>query len=152
MKENSDLINKVEELEKKIAELDNNWKRALADYKNLERRTIEDREAFVNYSNETLIRSLLPVMDNLEMLEKHSKDEGLGMIIKDFKQLLKNEGIEETTAEGNMFDPETMDAVEILEGDENKVIEMVSKGYFLKGKLLRPARVKVGKKIKEESM
>lgn len=149
-KEHKD-INKIKELEEKIserekqnAELDNNWKRALADYKNLERRTQEDREAFLNFSNETLIRSLLPIVDHMEMLLAHFPDESLKMILKDFHQVLKNEGVSEIETLNEDFDPATMDAIEMIEGEKNKVLEVLAKGYFLKNKLLRPARVKVG--------
>ena len=137
--------NKIKELEERILELENNWKRALADYKNLERRTGEEKETFINYSNETLIRSLLPVLDHLEMLGKHFDDEALKMILADFKNIMENEGVKEIETLNKDFDMETMDAVEIVEGEENKIIEVLTKGYFLKNKLLRPARVKVGK-------
>jgi molecular chaperone GrpE len=147
MNEENKEPNKIKELEERIAELENNWKRALADYKNLERRTIEDRESFLNFSNETLIRSLLPILDHLEMLVLHVSDEGLNMIVKDFKHLLSIEGVEEIETANKDFDPETMDAIEMIEGEPNKVIEVLTKGYFLKSKLLRPARVKVGQKI-----
>jgi molecular chaperone GrpE len=146
MNEENKEQNKIKELEEKIAELENSWKRALADYKNLERRTIEDRETFLNFSNEALIRSLLPILDHLEMLTTHLSDEGLNMIVKDFKHLLSIEGVEEIETTDKEFDPETMDAIETVEGDPNKVIEVITKGYYLKSKLLRPARVKVGQK------
>lgn len=137
--------NKIKELEERVAELENNWKRALADYKNLERRTAEDKEAFFNFSNETLIRSLLPILDNMETLSKHVSDEGLIMILKDLQQTLKSEGVEEIEVENKDFDPETMEAIEMTDGENNKVMEVFNKGYYLKNKLLRPARVKVGK-------
>jgi len=147
MNEENKEQNKIKELEERITELENNWKRALADYKNLERRTVEDRETFLNYSNETLIRSLLPILDHMEMLCAHISDEGLNMIVKDFKHLLSTEGVEEIEAVDKEFNPETMDAIEMIEGEPSKVVEVVTKGYLLKSKLLRPARVKVGQKI-----
>lgn len=146
-----ELEKKIENLEKekieteaKNVELENNWKRALADYKNLERRTAEDREAFINFANETLIRSLLPIVDHMEMLLAHFPDESLKMILKDFHQTLKAEGVLEIETLNKDFDENTMDAVEMVEGEKNKVVEVLAKGYFLKNKLLRPARVKVG--------
>jgi molecular chaperone GrpE len=137
--------NKIKELKERVEELENNWKRALADYKNLERRTAEDKEAFFNFSNETLIRSLLPILDNMETLSKHVNDEGLNMIVKDLQQILKGEGVQEIEVGNKDFDPETMEAIEMIDGEDNKVMEVLNKGYFLKNKLLRPARVKVGK-------
>ena len=146
-----ELEKKIENLEKekieteaKNVELENNWKRALADYKNLERRTAEDREAFINFANETLIRSLLPIVDHMEMLLAHFPDESLKMILKDFHQTLMAEGVLEIETLNKDFDENTMDAVEMVEGEKNKVVEVLVKGYFLKNKLLRPAGVKVG--------
>lgn len=153
MQEENKDQNKITELEERVSELENNWKRALADYRNLERRTLEEREVFLNFSNEALIRSLLPIIDHMEMHIKHSNDGTLKMILKDFRGILENEGVEEIEMLQKDFDPGTMDAIETVPGEENKVVEVLSKGYFLKGKLLRPARVKVGKvntEIKEE--
>jgi molecular chaperone GrpE len=145
MQEENKDQNKIKELEERISELENNWKRALADYKNLERRTLEEKEIFLNFSNETLVRSLLPLVDHMEMLVKHVDDRGLKMILKDFQRILESEGVKEIETLRKDFDSGTMDAVDTVEGEKNKVIEVISKGYLLKGKLLRPARVKVGK-------
>ena len=151
MKEKDSKKVHIEELEKRINELDNNWKRALADYQNLQKRTSEERLTFVEFSNSTLIRKLLPILDNLEMLEKHLDDEGLKMIVKEFKSVIKEEGVEEIDSDGVLFDAAQMEAVEIVDGPANKVTEVLQKGYILKQKLLRPARVKVGngKNLKE---
>ncbi|HLC93736.1 MAG TPA: nucleotide exchange factor GrpE [Patescibacteria group bacterium] len=135
----------IKELEEKIAELENNWKRALADYKNLEKRVAEEREALISFSNMVLISELLPVLDNLELLNNHLKDQGLELTIKSFKQVFENEHVHEIEALEKDFDPGVMEAVELVEGDEGKVIEVVQKGYHLKDKLIRPARVKVGR-------
>jgi molecular chaperone GrpE len=145
MQEENKDQNKIKELEERVSELENNWKRALADYKNLERRTVEEREAFLNYSNETLIRSLLPIIDHVEMLIKHMDDRALKMILKDFHGILESEGVREIETLKKEFDPCTMDAVDVVEGEKNNVVEVLAKGYLLKDKLLRPARVKVGK-------
>ena len=136
---------KIKKMEERIEELENNWKRALADYKNLEKRTAEERESFINYANESLIRTLLPVLDNMELMVKHFEDEGLRMILQDLKKTLMNENVTEVEALGNEFNAVCMDAIETVEGDEGIVIEVITKGYLLKNKLLRPARVKVGK-------
>lgn len=136
---------KIKELEQMVSELGNNWKRALADYKNLEKRNSEEREAFVNYSNTHLLLRVLPFLDNLEMLETHLDDVGLKLIVKDFRQTLREEGVVEIDVLNTDFDASTMEAIEMVEGKPNKVKEVITKGYMLKDKLLRPARVKVGK-------
>ena len=125
-------------------ELENNWKRALADYRNLEKRVAEEREMFFTFANSSLVLRILPILDNLESLVKHVDDEGLKMTIKDFKRILDEEGVKEIEAEGKDFDAELMEAIEKVEGAKDKVVEVLQKGYTMKEKILRPARVKVG--------
>ncbi len=141
-------VDQVEKLQKRCEELENNWKRALADYKNLERRTAEEKEEFAEFANMALIQRLLPIVDNLELLEKHISDTGLKMIVKELKQVLSDNGVEQIESDGKAFDSETMDCVETAECDENshdKVVETLTRGYKFKTKILRPAKVRVGK-------
>lgn len=137
------------ELEERIQELENNWKRALADYKNLERRVDEEKREVISFSNMLLISRLLPILDSLEMLEQHINDTGLKLTAKQLKQALEEEGLEKVNAEGKDFDPDTMDAMETVEGEQGKIIEVIQTGYKLKDKLIRPAKVKVGKSKEE---
>ena len=88
----------------------------------------------MEFSNATLIRKLLPILDNLEMLEKHLEDMGLKMIVKEFKSVIKEEGVEEIDSDGVLFDAAQMEAVEIVDGPANKVTEVLQKGYVLKQK------------------
>jgi molecular chaperone GrpE len=136
-------------LEERIQELENNWKRALADYKNLERRVDEEKREVISFSNMLLISRLLPILDSLEMLEQHTIDTGLKLTSKQLKQVLEEEGLERINAEDKTFDPDTMDAMETVEGEEGKVVEVIQTGYKLKDKLIRPAKVKVGKSKEE---
>ncbi len=135
-----------EKASEKIAELENNWKRALADYQNLQKRVGEEREEIVRFANSMLILRILPILDNLYLMQKHNDDEGLRMTISEFERILVEEGVEEIDSEGKEFDAEKMDALEMVEGEENKVMEVVQKGYMYKNKVLRPTRVKVGGK------
>ena len=96
-----------------------------------------------------MILRILPVIDNLERLKKHMDDKGLDLIIKDMVSSLKEFGVEEINSEKVEFDPMLMEALEIAEGEKNKVVETVSKGYLLNNKLIRPAVVKVGNGQKE---
>ncbi len=138
-------VQKVIGLEKKVAELENDWKRALADYKNLQKRVSEERSTITQLANIVLIENLLPVLDNFLLLEEHSSDVALNMSIKEFVQVLENAGLKEIDIKpGDTFDPKKMDAIEKTEGETNKVMEMVRKGYYFKDKLIRPVSVKVG--------
>ncbi|MBW6441730.1 nucleotide exchange factor GrpE [Patescibacteria group bacterium] len=141
---------KIKELEDKVESLDNSWKRALADYKNLEKRTAEEKESFLSFVKIQVLESFLPFFDNLEKLEEHSKDEGLKITLKDLQRVLNLMGVQEIEAEGKDFDPNTMEAIEMTEGEKNKVLKIHQKGYLLNGNLLRPAKVAVGQEKQEE--
>jgi molecular chaperone GrpE len=134
----------IKELEQKIADLENNWKRALADYKNLEKRVAEDKEQLVFYVKKQAIEEFLPFLDNLEKIEEHIKDKGLELTLKEFRKTLVSMGVQEIEVEGKDFDHLIMEAVETQKGDKNKVLKTTQRGYLLNGKLLRPAKVIVG--------
>jgi len=141
----------IQKLETKVVELDNNWKRALADYTNQQKRFAEEREDIRKRASELLILNLLPVLDNMEMLVKHNEDMGFKMIFKDMIKALKESGLEEIEVLNKPLDVTLMEAVDSEEGLENQVLKIERKGYFLNGKLIRPAKVIVGKNNKEES-
>ncbi len=135
----------IKELNEKLSEMEGNWKRALADYKNLVDRTNKERTQFVDFANEVILSKFLTVYDSLEMLGKYNQDQGLTLTIKQFGQVLKESGLEEIDALGKDYSLESMEAIEMVEGEKDKVTEVITKGFYLKSKLLRPARVKVGK-------
>ena len=127
-------------------DLEHQLKRALADYQNLERRIDEERRLLAHLSSALVIEKLLPVLDNLENAQKYLKDEGLEMVIKQFKDVLVSEGVSEITAEGSPFDPNLHEAVEITQSDkEGIVLKVLRKGYKINDKVLRPTRVAVGR-------
>ena len=129
---------------KKIADLEEKWKRALADYDNLVKRIEKEKQEFVKFSNARLLDKLLPVLDSLEGCQGHLGGEGLKLLLEQFKKALESEGLKEIEVKGKNFDPVIMDAVEMGKGEKNKVIGVIMKGYQLNDKILRPAKVKVG--------
>lgn len=137
---------KTDELKKQLEEITNNWKRALADYQNLEKRTKEEKEEFAKFANRELILKLLPILDTFKKLTEHLKDEGLRLVIKQFCDVLEKEGLERIEVLGKEFNPEEMECVDVTEGEENKVVRETRAGYRLKGKVIRVAQVIVGKK------
>ena len=130
-------INKIAELKKQVEELTNKWKRALADYQNLEKRLASEKDEFVRFSNAALIVDLLTVLDYLEQASLHLKDEGLALAVKQFKAVLQNAGVEEISVHEKKFDPKFMECVETVSGLENYVVEVMQKGYLLHKKVLR---------------
>lgn len=136
----------------KHQELENQLKRALADYQNLERRTEEERKLLAQLSAALLIEKLLPVLDNLENAQKHLNDEGLELVLKQFKDVLTLEAVEEIPAVGLTFDPKLHEATEVVEGEnDNTVVKVVRKGYKINNKVLRPVQVVVARKQNQET-
>ena len=141
----------TETLKKEIVTLTESWKRALADYQNLQKRYDRERADFVQFASAGLILRLIEVLNHLEKAAENLKDKGLDIIVTEFKKVLTENGLEEIKSQGEKFDPNFMEAVEVVEGkDEGKVAEVVSKGYLLNGKVLLPAKVKVFQAEKPE--
>jgi len=146
--------NKQNQLEQHIADLENQLKRAVADYQNLERRISEGRSEMVAYIGAELLRKLIPTLDHLEQAlggtseqEKESGwFKGVELAVKEFKQVLAQEGLDEIPAEGQ-FDPSLHEAVDTREGEHDRILEVVRKGYNLNGKVIRPAQVVVGRSV-----
>lgn len=140
-------------LKKEIEVLTNSWKRALADYQNLEKRYQKEKTDFIQFATANLILKLLTVLDHLERIQTYLRDDGLDLALKEFKKVLISEGLDEIEVLGRKFDPKEMEACGWAEGEEEKVVETVARGYRLKGSVIRPAKVKVGqmKKIETET-
>ena len=136
---------KGKDLEQRARGLEEQLARAVADYRNLEKRLEDEKREFVKFANRELLARILPSFDALFLAEKHVSDEGIRVTIRHLQDALRDVGVERVQTEGLMFDPEKMEAVTTDEGEENKVLEELRPGYTLNGKLLRPAQVKVGK-------
>ena len=133
--------------ESKITELDGKYKRALADYQNLERHMSAQRIVWAQMAAQDVVLKLLPILDTLMLVQKHRQDKGLELAIGQFLQVLEGEGIKRIETIGKEFDPKSMECIQTKdEGEDNKVIEEVRTGYDFKGTVLRPAQVIVGNK------
>lgn len=131
----------------KHEELENQLRRALADYQNLERRVSEERALLSQLTSALVIEKFLPVLDNLESAQKHLDDEGLALVIKQFKDVLTTEGVEEIEAEGAEFDPNLHEAAEVVVGEaDNVVVKVLANGYKMNDRVIRPAKVVVSRK------
>lgn len=140
MKKNDNKNIKNEE----IKNIENQLKRALADYQNLEKRIAEEKSNWIKIANKDLLLKLLPGLDNLILAEQHTKDEGVKLSIEHFLDILEQVGVKKIETVGLDFNPEFMEAVSTVEGDDGKVVEEVRQGYALFDIILRPAQVVVG--------
>jgi len=141
---------KIEEKETKsrvlkaqVEELTDKWKRAVADYHNLEMRMVKEKQEWIKFGSQSLLLSLLEVVDDLERAVEHIPDNGLEMILEKLEQILKDNQVEEIKMD--RFDPELMECIAMVKGEKDKIITVEQKGYLYNQKLLRPAKVKVGK-------
>jgi molecular chaperone GrpE len=155
------LENELEELRKALKEERdraedylNKLKYLQADFENYQKRINKQMLDLVKYGNERLIVELLNIVDDLERTIKSSKEtdnkeslmKGVGMVLKNLKEILRKEGLEEIEAVGKNFDPNLHEAIAHVQTDDyptNTVIEEIRKGYLLNGRLIRPSMVKV---------
>lgn len=149
VKQKEDLADPV--LSEKMKEIEmwkNKYIRALADYQNMEKRVQEEQNQVRMFACLSVIEKLLPVVDLLEKAQTHLKDQGLELALKELAVFFRNVGIEKIHVLGKPFDPYSMDCIEIIEGgQENTVVSVLSDGYRMHTKVIRPAKVKVGKKL-----
>lgn len=134
---------KLNSVQQQIEELTDKWQRAVADYRNLEMRMGKEKEEWVKFGNRVLLLQVLEVLDDLERAKEHVKEGGLQLIVDKFRRLLQDQGVSELVV-GKEFDPNLMECVEQVAGGKNEVISVEQKGYLYHGRLLRPAKVKVG--------
>lgn len=150
------LREKLEATEKSVNENYDRYLRQVAELDNFKRRASREKEEAIRFANETLVRDLLPVVDNLERAIAHSKGEsngkplieGVEMVLRGLFDVLAKYGVIQVSALGEPFDPgkhEAMAQVESGTHPPNTVVEEYHKGYLLRDRLLRPALVSVAK-------
>ena len=142
----------VETVVRERAALADQLLRMRAEFDNYRKRMARDADRVRQQAAESLIRDLLPVVDHLELAMKHRDGgpdalaEGIGMVLRQFHDVLARHGVEPITSAGAAFNPEVHQAVTQREHDEipaHSVIEEYQKGYKLGQLVLRPAKVVV---------
>ena len=151
-----ELKKELEICQKKRDEYLSGWQRARADFINHKKEELERMGEIVKFATEEMILRALPILDNFYLVEKRlpenlKEDENVKGILQIKNQLLeflKSHGVEEIKCQGQKFDPNFQDAVEMVEkenAESGQVVEEVQKGYTLDSKVIRPAKVKVTK-------
>jgi molecular chaperone GrpE len=146
----------LRERDVQVADLQNKILYLHADLENFKKRTEKRYREALEFASEPLLRELLPVLDNLERAVSHGREngpagfdallEGLGNVIQQFTDVLRRHGAEPVSAKGEKFDPAVHEALAHVPGDEDgRVRDVYEKGFTLKGRLLRPAKVTVTK-------
>jgi molecular chaperone GrpE len=147
-----DLMGNIQEAEKKAAEHYDKYVRAVAELDNYKKRAVRDKADAIKYGNESLLRDILPLVDNVDRALEHAgtSDDfaafknGLKMLHEQLLCCLKKHGVEVIDTAGKDFDPNVHEAMLQVESDEHEASKVVSefeRGYLLNGRLLRPSKV-----------
>jgi molecular chaperone GrpE len=151
----AELLAERDQLRGEVADLQDRLLRRQAEFENYRRRTDRDRSDFLEYAGMEIVREILPILDDFERARKtECSDEGyrkgIELIYQRLEDTLKKIGLEPTEVKAETeFDPNQHQAVVRLETEEapdNTILEEFQRGYNFKGKLLRPAMVKVAVK------
>jgi molecular chaperone GrpE len=128
--------------------------RAAAEFDNARKRAARERDEYTRYANESLLRELLPVLDNFERALQSSRNEptaaavtaGVELIQRELLRVLEKFGVTSFTSVGQPFDPEKHEAIARVPArghDEGTVVDETARGYLLNGRVLRPSMVTV---------
>ena len=155
-------------LETKTGEAEENYDRLLrvsAEFENYKKRTAREMADFKKYANQSLLRELLPVIDNLDLAIKAAAEasdntdacllDGVELTRKEILKVFENFHVEPIDALGKPFDPNFHEAVMREESDEhpeNTVVNELQKGYLMHDRLLRPSMVVVAMPKNKESL
>jgi len=151
-----ELLKKLEDAEKKAQENYDLYTQTYAEMKNVQKRKKIEMEDLSKYANASLIKDILPVIDNLERTFAHTKDDetpsglvdGVKLTLEGLMSTLKKSGLEAVETEGKPFDPNFHEAVS-MQADDNiakdYILTELQKGYMLNGRLIRPSMVVVSK-------
>jgi molecular chaperone GrpE len=160
-KEIEGLKKKLEEKEKEAKGNFDRFLRMAADFENYKKRAAKEKEDYVKFANEDLIKAIIPFIDNLERAVNHAEKvhdigvmiEGVRLTIQQVLQALNKLGLSSFESVGKPFDPAKHEAMLVVETDQhepNQVVEEFQKGYLLYDRLLRPATVSVSKLPEKE--
>lgn len=140
-----------------IAELKDKYVRLFAEFENYKRRTAKERIELIKTASQDAIAALLPVIDDFDRAKKIADDpesteqfsDGVTLVYDKLKKTLANKGLKAMESTGEDFDPEFHEAITEIpaptEDMKGKVIDTVETGYFLNDKIIRYAKVVVGK-------
>jgi molecular chaperone GrpE len=149
---------RIEALEQELAEAQDRTLRLAADLENFRKRALKDREEAHHFGHQNLVKDLLPSVDNLERAVDHARKsgeeaasgllEGVELVLRELHSVLAKHGVIPIEALGQPFDPALHEAMaQVPDGSQppGTVVEVFQRGYLLRARLLRPARVVVSK-------
>ena len=146
----------AEKLAAELADLNQRFLRVAADFDNYKRRTVQEKEDLVKYSNAKIMGELLPVLDAFQLALKNPGEsqeaqnviKGVEMLYRQIMQVLEQAGMSKIEAVGQPFDPKLHEAIMQVDDDsvpEDTVVEELRAGYVLNERVIRPSMVKVSR-------
>jgi molecular chaperone GrpE len=151
------LKQEVEEKDIQIGELKDKYLRLLAEFDNYKKRSVKEKLELMKSAAQDTMSALLPVLDDFDRAKKNAEDEsstepfseGVALVYSKLYNSLKQKGLEPMVSNGEVFDPELHEAITEIpapsEDMKGKIIDTIETGYFLKDKIIRHAKVVVGK-------
>ncbi|MDO8565240.1 MAG: nucleotide exchange factor GrpE, partial [bacterium] len=135
------LKGKLKDAEAKAKEYLDGWQRSQADFVNIRKRDEEAKKEFVKFVSLEVVKDLIPVLDALSLGNNEP-------VYRLLMHTLSKHGLEESNPAGEKFNPEFHEAIGMVNTDkseeDNKILEVMQKGYILSGKIIRPAKVRIG--------
>lgn len=149
------VVAEVRAVEEKLAEMQDKYLRLSAEFDNYRKRTLKEKMELSKYAEENILSKIVPFMDDFDRAVQHldtsdtdAIKNGINLIYMKFSEFLKSNGVAEIEALNSDFDVELHDAVAKApvedESKKGKVVDVVLKGYYLRDKILRHAKVVVG--------
>ena len=126
--------------------------RATAEIENIKKRSQKEVENAYKYSTESILQEIIPIYDSLslscnlsdEKITKEQLDQGNKLLLSMFQKIFEKNNIEEINPEGESFNPEFHQAISTIENnneENDKITEVVQKGYLLNNRVIKPALV-----------
>lgn len=147
----------MNDLKAEVVEQKDKFLRLYAEFENYKRRTIKEKIDFMKTASQDTLSALLPVLDDFDRAKKNAEvpgssevfSEGISLVYSKLHNILKAKGLEAMDSTGQPFDPEFHEAVTEIPAPtddlKGKIIDTLEKGYFLNDKIIRHAKVVVGR-------
>lgn len=147
----------IQQLEAEVAELKDKYLRLFAEFDNYKKRTVKEKLDLMRTAAQDTLTSLLPVLDDFDRAKKIADDpatpehfsEGVVLVYQKLQSVLKAMGLNEMSSTGHVFDPEIHEAITEIPAPTDdlrgKVVDTIEKGYYLHDKIIRHAKVVIGR-------
>lgn len=151
------LEEEIEKMEAELAESKDKYLRLFAEFDNYKKRTIKEKLEMMKSASQDVVSALLPVLDDFDRAKLSAEDEnsseqfseGVSLVYHKLYSTLKGKGLEKMKSTNETFDPELHEAVTEIPAPSDelkgKVIDTIEQGYYLNEKIIRHAKVVVGK-------